>query len=177
LTSRIAGEIQIREETNADLEDIHKVHQAAFDSPAEAHLVDLLRDRDKVSISLMAAVNGEIVGHILFSPVSLDPPPPEWHALGLAPVGVIPGRQRQGLGAALVNHGLERCQELGIDLVVVLGDPAYYSRFGFQRAIDYGLSNEYLADEHFMVLELTPGVLGNFAGLVKYAPEFNETDT
>lgn len=177
MSSRAAEVVHIREETSADLEGIQRIHQSAFDTAAEAHIVDLLRARGKAVISLVAEINAEIVGHILFSPVSIEPPDPGWNALGLAPVGVLPEWQQQGIGMALVNQGLERCRVLGIDLVIVLGDPAYYARFGFERALDHGLSNEYQADEHFMVLELKPGVLNKFAGLVKYAPEFNETGT
>ena len=74
----------------------------------------------------------------------------------------------------MINEGLQRCIELGIHLVLVLGDPAYYTKFGFRRSKHFGLGNEYQADEHFMVVELTPGVLDSFTGLVKYAPEFQE---
>jgi putative acetyltransferase len=167
--------VQIRAETTSDLEGIQRVHRLAFDSPAEANLVDLLRASGRASISLVAEIDTEIAGHILFSPVTLDPPAQGWHALGLAPLGVIPERQRQGIGTALFNQGLEACRSLGSDLVVVLGDPAYYARFGFQRALDHGLCNEYQAEDHFMVLELAPGELAKYNGLVKYAPEFNQT--
>lgn len=168
--------MQIREETTSDIKATHRVHELAFDSSAEAQLVHLLRSRGVAAISLVAEDRGEIVGHILFSPVSIHPPARGWRALGLAPLGVIPERQHQGIGKALINEGLERCKERGIHLVVVLGDPAYYEKFGFRRSKHYGLSNEYQADEHFMVLELTPGVLDNFTGTVKYAPEFKEAD-
>lgn len=174
MTSTARGKVQIREEKPTDTEAIYKVHESAFDSPLEAQLVDLLRSRGKAIISLVAEDRDEILGHISFSPVSIDPPAHDWQVLGLAPIGVIPERQRQGIGKALVIAGLERCQELKIQLVVVLGDPAYYTKFGFKRALDFGLRNEYQADEHFMVLEFAPGIIGNFSGLVKYAPEFNE---
>ena len=177
MSNHAAEAPQIREEINADLESIQRVHLSAFNSPAEANLVDLLRFRGKAVISLVAEIGSEIVGHILFSPVSIEPPAKGWNALGLAPVAVIPDKQRQGIGKALVKRGLERCRELGFEVVVVLGDPGYYKKFGFQRALDHGLGNEYQADEHFMVLELNPGVLHQFNGQVKYAPEFNETDS
>ena len=166
---------RIREEIPGDLKAIHRIHELAFDSPVEAQLVDLLRSRGKAIISLVAVDGEEVVGHILFSPVTIDPPAPDWNALGLAPIGVIPELQSQGIGKALIKNGLERCKNLGFQLVVVLGDPAYYTTFGFKRALDYGLHNEYQADEHFMVLEFTPGVLKAYSGLVKYAQEFNET--
>lgn len=168
--------MRIREETTGDIRATHRVHELAFDSSAEAQLVDLLRSRGVAAISLVAEDEGEIVGHILFSPVSIDPPDSNWHALGLAPVAVLPDRQRQGIGKTLINEGLQCCKERGVHLVFVLGDPAFYTKFGFRLALDYGLGNEYQADEHFMVVELTPGVVDSFSGLVKYAPEFNEVD-
>ena len=168
--------MQIREERTSDLKAIHRVHELAFDSSAEAQLVDLLRSRGVAAISLVAEDGGEIVGHILFSPVSIDPPARGWRALGLAPVAVVPERQRQGIGKSLIDEGLQRCKERGFHLVVVLGDPAYYTKFGFMRSKHFGLGNEYQADEHFMVVELTPRVLDSFTGLVKYASEFNEAD-
>ena len=86
--------VRIREETTSDLKAINRVHELAFNSSAEAQLVDLLRSRGVATISLVAEDGGEIVGHILFSPVSIDPPARGWRALGLAPVGVVPDRQR-----------------------------------------------------------------------------------
>jgi putative acetyltransferase len=176
MTTGASGNIHIREEKSGDLKAIRRVHELAFDSSTEAQLVDLLRSRGVAIISLVAEDGGEIVGHILFSPVSIHPPARDWSALGLAPIGVIPERQRHGIGKALINGGLERCKERGINLVVVLGDPDYYTQFGFRRALDFGLNNEYQADEHFMILEFTPGILDTFSGLVKYAREFIETD-
>jgi putative acetyltransferase len=125
-------------------------------------------------VSMVAEAAGEVVGHILFSPVSIEPPAKNWNALGLAPLAVIPRMQRQGIGGKLIKAGLQRCQELGIELVVVLGHPIYYPKFGFRPASDYGLDNEYQVDEPFMVIELIPGILKNYEGLVKYAPEFSE---
>ena len=166
--------ILIRDETPQDYRTVYTVNEQAFETNAEAELVNLLRSRGKAVISLVAEIGGEIVGHILFSPVAIEPHAPAWNALGLAPVAVRPGHQQQGIGKALVNSGLERCRELDIDLVVVLGHPTYYPKFGFRKASDYGLANEYQADDAFMVLELKPGILGKVNGLVKYAPEFNE---
>lgn len=167
-------EFIIREEMDADREAIFQVNHQAFESRTEALLVDLLRERGKSVISLVAQADGKIIGHILFSTVSIEPEYENWHALGLAPLAVLPEYQRQGIGKALVMTGLDRCRELGIDLVFVLGHPAYYPGFGFSRASDYGFTNEYQAEEAFMVMELKPGALDQFAGLVKYAPEFTE---
>ena len=92
--------MHIREEAPGDIESIYKVNEQAFETNAEARLVDLLRVRGKAKISLIAEIGGEIVGHILFSPVSIDPPAKNWNALGLAPLAVIPRMQRQGIGGA-----------------------------------------------------------------------------
>jgi len=174
MTSNMNEELLIREETPSDINSIFGVNEQAFDTNAEARLVDLLRERGKAVISLIAEVGGEIVGHILFSPVFIEPPASNWNALGLAPLAVIPHMQRQGIGGKLITAGLQRCQDLGIELVIVLGHPTYYPKFGFTKASHYGLMNEYQADEAFMVIELKSGALMNTNGLVKYAPEFNE---
>ena len=166
----------IREENSNDIKSIFRVNEQAFETNAEARLVDLLRDRGKATVSLVAEVGGQIVGHILFSPVSIEPPSENWNALGLAPLAVTPRMQRQGIGGKLIKSGLQRCQGLGFELVVVLGHPTYYPKFGFRRASEFGLANEYQADEAFMAIELLPGVLTKNNGFVKYAPEFNELD-
>lgn len=113
-----------------------------------------------------------MVGHILFSSVKLTPNPMGLLGLGLAPIGVLPEYQSRGIGSKLIIEGLEVCQRKGFDFSVVLGAPSYYSRFGFRRASDYFLENEYSVDEEFMVVELRKGVLKHLSGLVKYQPEF-----
>lgn len=135
--------------------------------------MELLHARNKAPISLVAAVNETIVAHVLFSPVHLDPPAPRLKAVGLAPVGVLPRYQRRGIGSRLIREGLRLCADAGYDLVVVLGDPGFYSGFGFVRAAENGLTSEY-GDEHFMVTELTPRALQGVRGTVKYQPEFGE---
>jgi len=167
--------IEIRDESPDDIPAIRRVNEAAFDGrPDEARLVDLLRARGKARVSLVAVAGDQVVGHILFSPVTLAPPRAGFNGVGLAPVAVSPDHQRQGIGSRLIREGLERCREAGYEVVVVLGHLHYYPRFGFTRAGDYGLGNEYNADEHFMALELKPGGLQGVKGVVKYAPEFDE---
>ena len=90
------------------------------------------------------------------------------------PVGVVSSIQRKGIGSRLVRDGLERCRHEGYDAVVVLGDPKYYSRFGFECASRYELGNEYGVDEEFMVLGLRNGTLQDVRGTVRYAPEFGQ---
>ena len=165
----------LRQETPEDVPGVRQVEVDAFGRTAEADLVDLCRARGKASLSLVAMKDKQVVGHVLFTPVRLDPPHPGWFGLGLGPVAVLPECQRQGIGSRLIEFGLELLREGGIDFVVLLGDPAYYSRFGFIPASEFGLGNEYGAADEFMVRELKPGVLRGASGVVKYVDEFRET--
>lgn len=164
----------IRPEQPDDMTGVRYVNELAFEGPNEARIVDLLRERGKALISLVAISGEQVVGHILFSPVTIEPAYDHLRFIGLAPVAVLPGQQRRGIGSALVEAGLQRCLELGFHAVVVLGHPDYYPRFGFSRAGAFGLTNEYGQDEAFMVLELRSGCLCGVQGLVRYAPEFAE---
>jgi HAD superfamily hydrolase (TIGR01509 family) len=167
---------EVRPEGAEDVAGVRAVEEAAFGRLAEADLVDLCRARGKVSLSLVAERKGRLVGHVLFTPVSLDPPRPGWQGLGLGPVAVLPEFQKQGIGSRLIERGLELCRQNGIDFVVLLGNPEYYSRFGFIPATEFGLGNEYGAGEEFMLRELRTGVLKGASGVVKYVPEFREMD-
>jgi putative acetyltransferase len=165
--------MEIRDESVGDEAAIRRLHLAAFGGDAEARLVDALRERGKAVVSLVAVEAGDIVGHVLFSRVTIDGND-STRALGLAPVGVLPGFQRTGIGSRLIRQGLTRCASAGYDLVVLVGAPAYYTRFGFQAAQPYGLDNEYGVQDEFMVLALREGALQGVRGLVRYAPEFAE---
>jgi putative acetyltransferase len=166
--------IVVRPERPEDIAAIRAVHCAAFPADAEARLVDRLRARGQACVSLVAEVDGAVVGHVLFSPVSIIATSGLCAGLGLAPVAVLPAHQRGGVGSALIRAGLAQCRAEGCGFVVVLGHPTYYPRFGFRRASEVGLGNEYGADEAFMVLELRPGSLPAGGGLVRYGPEFGE---
>jgi putative acetyltransferase len=161
----------IRPERPGDADGIRAVHAAAFPTDLEARLVERLRDSAAARVSLVAQVDGHIVGHIVFSPVTVNGQRIAG-ALGLAPVAVAPKYQRQGIGGQLIRAGLVTCRELGCGFVVLLGHPEYYPRFGFQQASRFGLTNEYGADEAFMVLELQPGAIPPGGGLVRYGSEF-----
>jgi putative acetyltransferase len=168
--------MRIRAETAADRDAVARLHAAAFGQPAEAQLVDRLRDAGDAVVALVADdADAGVIGHILFSPVRLDPPPPappRW--LGLAPMAVLPRYQRTGIGSALVRAGLNAARGAGASAVVVLGHAAYYPRFGFAPASRVGLRSIYDApDEAFMALALLPGALGTLRGLVRYAPAFD----
>lgn len=164
----------IRPERATDVVAIRQVHQEAFGGDVEVRLVDLLRDRGKAIVSLVAEVETQVVGHIFFSPVTLGEAQNAPRAAGLAPVGVLPFHQRKGIGSALIREGLKQCEAAGYEVTVVLGDPTYYSRFGFTRASVFGLGNEYGVDDEFMVRASKPDVLAGVNGIVRYAPEFGE---
>jgi putative acetyltransferase len=168
------SDITIRPATRSDLPALCEVNRRAFAGPIEARIVELLHERNKATVSLAAIAEGEIVGHVLFSKVELEPPQLNVSLVGLAPVAVLPEFQRRDIGSRLIREGLRLCGDAGFSAVVVLGEPAYYSRFGFERAIDRGITNEYHANEHFMVLELQAGALQNLRCLTKYQPEFAE---
>jgi putative acetyltransferase len=121
----------------------------------------------------VAVENGQVIAHIFFSPVTVEGDGRVVAALGLAPMAVLPDYQKRGVGSELVREGLKECQRIGYKIVVVLGHPEYYPRFGFVPARDKGLRSEYLVpDEVFMVAELEAGALDGVLGLVKYHPEF-----
>jgi putative acetyltransferase len=169
--------IHVRPERAGDVSAIDAVHRAAFPTDAEARLVALLREHGQARVSLVAERDGAIVGHILFSPVTIveqasSSPRVLASGLGLAPVAVTPETQRRGVGSVLIREGLAAGRNLGCRFVVVLGHTDYYPRFGFRRASDLGLGNEYGADEAFMVLELETGSLPTGGGLVQYGPDF-----
>lgn len=165
--------LTIRAETAADIPAVRRVNELAFGRPNEAALVDRLRAAARPHISLVAVRAAQVVGHIFFSPVTLEAEDAACAILGLAPLAVVPEYQRQGIGAQLVRAGLSACRRLGCAVVVVLGHPEYYPRFGFVPASRKGLRCEYpVPDEVFMVAELTPNALSG-RGLVRYRPEFS----
>jgi putative acetyltransferase len=129
--------------------------------------------RIRFYLGLVAVDRKQVVGHILFTAVRLHGDHPPHTILALAPMAVLPGRQRQGIGSALVREGLAACRTWGQDVVVVVGQPDFYPRFGFVRARPLGLMSEPpFPDEAFMVAELTPGALGGRRGVVIYGAVF-----
>src|SRR5678816_2073918 len=166
--------IEIRDAAPQDFPAIHNLNVLAFGNTAEALLVDRLRAANKAVISRVAILDGRVVGHILFSPITVERAQARLRGLGLAPMSVLPEFQNRGIGSSLVRDGLEMCRQRGFELVVVLGHLRFYPRFGFTRAKDHGLDNEYDALDNFMVIELKEGVLKAVTGLVKYAQEFQD---
>lgn len=149
-----------------DAAAIHAVHAAAFPTEDEAHLVDALEAAGDDLASVVALDRGEVASHVLFSRMHVGETP----AVALAPVATRPDRQRRGFAAAAIEEGLRLCRLRGERIVLVLGDPGYYRRFGFAEAAA-GIVRPWPGPP-FMALALTPGALERVAGRVRYAPSF-----
>jgi len=162
----------IRPDTPVDHEAIGHVSRLAFGQDEEARLVDSLRDGGHVRASLVAEKDGQVVGHILFSDLPVVTKAGTVPALALAPLAVLPEVQNQGIGSALMRRGLEVCKEQGQQIVVLLGHPHFYQRFGFSSELVAQLESPYSGRESFMAVELVPGSLDDVTGRVEYPPPF-----
>ena len=164
----------IRPERPEDSSQIRHVNELAFGQPAEADLVDKLRKTCAEALSLVAEDGGAVVGHILFTPVVVEGR--LGSGMGLAPMAVLPARQRQGIGSQLVRRGLDILRERGCPFVVVVGHPEYYPRFGFEPASKHGLVSQWegMPDAAFMVLVLNGHAMVGASGVARYRDEFNE---
>ena len=171
-------QLTIRPETPADADAVRLVHTLAFDGAAEAGLVDALRETDAYipALSLVAVEGEEVLGHILFTRATVDASDGARHeALALAPLAVLPDRQRQGIGIALMREGIAACRQEGHGVIIVLGHPGYYPRFGFTPASRFSIEAPFPApDEAFMALELSANALEGIRGTVRYAAPFGE---
>jgi putative acetyltransferase len=167
--------ITIRKEQRGDEEQIRLVNTCAFGQPAEADVVDTLRKACPEGVSLVAVCEDKIVGHILFTPAVIEAKEKEIGGMGLAPMSVQPEFQRQGIGAKLVQAGLDEMRKAQQPFVIVLGHPEYYPRFGFARASRYGIVSQYdnVPDEAFMILVLDRVALKGASGIGKYRAEFD----
>jgi putative acetyltransferase len=164
--------VETREATAADAEDIREVHLNAFPTAMEADLVERLNRDGDIAISLVAVEDDRPVGHIVFSRMTADADGRQLSALGLAPVAVLPQRQGEGIGSALVKAGLSLARSLGTDIVFVLGDPAYYRRFGFNAAAAAAFRSPY-SGPYFQALQVR-GSPTCGRGLSEYASAFAE---
>ncbi|CAA9388658.1 MAG: Acetyltransferase, GNAT family [uncultured Rubrobacteraceae bacterium] len=164
--------VRIRAEEAEDVPGARDVNRRAFGREDEARLVDDLREAGYARLSLVAEEGGRLVGHIVFSEAVIRAASGEVvGALALGPIGVIPDRQGRGVGSALIREGLGRCARAGHSIVVLLGHPNYYPRFGFSAERAGNLSSAY-SGEDFMALELVPGALSGVAGEFEFAPPF-----
>lgn len=170
-------DLLIRPETPTDFAAVAQVLQQAFPGPQEAVLVGQLRRRPdfRPELSLVAETAGAVVGHILLTPIHIEPAAggAPTSSLALAPVAVLPAWQRQGIGARLIVAGLAAARSGGFGSVVLLGHPGYYPRFGFGPASRWGIRAPFeVPNEAFMALELQAGALAAAAGTVRYPEEF-----
>ena len=150
---------------------IRSIHEAAFGRVDEADLVDSLRSEGMVLVSLVAEVERRMVGHILFSRMSIETSDGAVPAAALAPVAVLPEDQRRGIGGQLIRYGLDLLRRQGERIVIVLGHPDYYSRFGFSAENARALESPF-PPEAFMALELSAGALKGVRGRVRYPNAF-----
>lgn len=157
--------MNVRDEAASDHAAVRQVVEAAFARPDEARIVDRLRRDGDAVLSLVATVDEAVIGHAMFSRLVAP-----FRALGLAPVAILPGRQRQGIGSRLIRDGLDRARRLGWEGVFVVGDPRYYWRFGFDPARAAGFASPY-AGPHLMALALGAS-LPTQGGSIGYAPAF-----
>jgi len=168
--------ICIRPEQLDDIAAVRAVNEAAFGDTAEATIVDSLRNACPEAVSLVAVEDDQVLGHIFFSPVLVsgehDVPP----GMGLAPMAVLPARQRQGIGSMLVQTGIDVTRKRNCPFIIVLGHPEYYPRFGFVPASQHGLSSQWdgIPDEAFMVLILDEAAMAGVSGTASYRDEFDQ---
>jgi putative acetyltransferase len=163
----------IRPATEKDAPGIRAVHRAAFPKPAESNLVEaLLREGDAI-VSLVDERQGEIVGHILLSRMKVSGDGRGLRALGLAPIGVLPGFQGGGIGSALIEAALTIARATGEDIVFLLGEPDFYARFGFTAEAAAPFVSPY-AGPWFMALALQPGFAAPATGEAAYARAFSD---
>lgn len=168
--------IEIRFERPEDIDEIRLLNERAFGQPIEGQIIDKLRKSCSEILSLVATSNNKVIGHILFSPVTLETQSGIIQGMGLGPMAVLPELQKQGIGSKLVKEGLQMMNDTNCPFIVVLGHEKYYPRFGFQRASKYGIKNQWegIPDEAFMVMILNDSVMKRVSGVVRYRDEFDE---
>jgi len=172
----------IRQTNDADLNDILSIEQEAFSSNKEADLVrEMLIDPSaKPLLSLIAIIENQAVGHILFTKARLLDNPKEISISFLAPLAIIPKYQKQGVGKKLIKKGLELLSKSGIDIVFVVGHPKYYPKHGFTTASQLGFIPTYPIPEEvadaWMVQALHPDVIGTVSGKVICCDALNKPE-
>ncbi|UCE20801.1 MAG: N-acetyltransferase [Candidatus Aminicenantes bacterium] len=173
----IHNRLKIREETENDYPKTRGVNDLAFGQGDEGRLIEKLRQTEKFipELSLVAELNDEIIGHILFYPVPIRSATSTFYSLSLAPMAVTPMYQRIGIGSRLVKEGLDVAKKLGHKSVIVVGHPEYYPRFGFKPASQWKIKVSFdVPDEAFLALELVNGELEGKSGTLEFPEEFNE---
>ncbi len=168
--------VTIRQEQPDDVEVVRAVNEAAFGRPGEGRIIDSIRVACPDAVSLVAVDDGQVVGHVFFSPVSTPGGSGSAQGMGLGPIAVLPERQRQGIGSMLARAGIEAMGEQGCPFIIVLGHPEYYPRFGFIPASKYGITCQYdgVTDEVFMILVLDESAMPGISGTARYRDEFDD---
>jgi putative acetyltransferase len=162
--------IEIRDEHSGDVSEIRELNRQAFGQAQEGNIVEALRSNRAVLLSLVATLDGHVVAHILYSPLSVS----GVDGAALGPMAVLPQHQRQGIGSKLVEAGNRRLKDSGCPFIIVVGHPNFYPRFGFKPANTCGITCEWeVPDEAFMVLTLDHAKMAGVAGLAQYRPEFS----
>jgi putative acetyltransferase len=166
--------MMIRQETQADIEVITEITKLAFENHpfsqnTEQFIIHALRTANAMTVSLVAEIDGTVVGHIAFSPVTLTDGSENWYGLG--PISVRPAYQKQGVGSSLVNEGLRLLKDAGAEGCVVVGEPNYYERFGFKSPD--GLGHEGVPQENFLALPFGGQIP---QGIVEFHPAFGATE-
>lgn len=165
--------LSLRPERPGDEEALRRLNDDAFGGPAESAIVDALRASGETLVSLVAEDGDTLVGHVLFSPVTLG----TVQGMGLGPMAVTPERQRSGIGSRLVELGLSRLREAGCPFVVVLGHPEYYPRFGFLPASELSIRCQWdVPPDVFMILVLDEAAMADVSGTARYLPAFGGAD-
>lgn len=165
----------IRQEQPQDYKAVYQINKQSFEQEAEAKLVDTLRNADAFvpELSLVAELDKQIVGHILFTKIKIVNDSTSYESLALAPMAVLKDYQKQGIGGALIREGLQRAIKLGFTSVIVLGHEHYYPKFGFEPAAKWNIKAPFdVSSEVFMAIELIPNGLENVSGIVQYPKEF-----
>ena len=165
--------VLIRLERASDRDAICGVSQAAFGGDAEARLVDKLREGGFVCISLVAEIDGQVVGYIVFSRISINTAFGKMDAIALAPMAVLPDYQRQRIGSKLLSVGLVAGRAEGHGIAMVLGHPKFYRRFGFSSNLALSVKSPFGGGEAWMALELIPGALEDIEGRIEYSSPFS----
>ena len=168
--------VTIRQERPDDFAAVRALNEAAFGRAAEGAVVDSIRTACPDAVSLVAVDDGRVVGHIFFSPVLASGRSGPAQGMGLAPMAVLPERQRRGIGTMLVRAGIEALRRQNCPYIIVLGHPEYYPRFGFVPASRYGLSCQWdgVPDEAFMILVLDEPTVAGLSGTARYRDEFDQ---
>jgi putative acetyltransferase len=168
--------VTIQPERPDDIAAVRTLNETAFGQPSEAAIVDSIRAACPDAVSLVAVDDSQVVGHIFFSPVFASGERGTKQGMGLAPMAVLPERQRQGVGSMLVQAGIEAMRERDCPFIIVLGHPEYYPRFGFVPASQHGLSCQWdgVPDEAFMVLILDEDAMAGVSGTARYRDEFDQ---